>query len=385
MELNNRNIRKIIFIVIIGIVTYWILQNFGIILLFINKLLSILSPFLLGVGIAFILNVLVNVIENKWFKTKNVKKKRNKILEKAKRPFSIILALIILIAVVFFVMFMVIPELITTLKSLATYVPGIAEDIQNWIMQLINDNPQISEMITNINFDWNSIGQKTMEVLQDWGKGILSSSLNIIVSISQGITNFVIALIFAIYIVAQKEKLGAQITKLMRAYLNENLVNKILRTVDVTNSTFTKFITGQVTEAFILGVLCFIGMLILRMPYALTISVLIGFTALIPIFGAFIGAGIGFVLIAVQNPLLAFGFIAYIIILQQIEGNVIYPKVVGTSVGLPGIWVLVAVTVGGAFWGIVGIAISVPLASILYALHRENVENSIKEKQKIEE
>ena len=170
-----------------------------------------------------------------------------------------------------------------------------------------------------------------------------------------------------------------QFRKIMQAYMKPELMEKTLKIFKVTNSAFTKFITGQVTEACILGFLCFLGMVVLGMPYALTIAVLIGFTALIPIFGAFIGAGIGALLIAVQSPMLALGFIVFIIILQQIEGNIIYPKVVGNSVGLPGIWVMVAVTVGGSLWGITGIAVSVPIASILYALLREDVNNRILE------
>lgn len=383
MQLDKKNTRKIILIVVIGVILYWALQNLGIIWTAIGTLMNILSPFILGIGIAFVLNVVVNIVEKKWLKDR--KKKRNKVLEKIKRPLSILLSLLILVAIIFFVMFMVIPELITTIKSITTYIPGIAEDLQNWTFDMINTYPQINDVIANINFDWNSIDEQTMQLLQTWAGNILSSSVNILISISSGIANFIIALIFAIYILLQKEKLGEQFKKLMKAYMPEKLMNKTLKICEVTNSVFTKFITGQVTEAFILGFLCFIGMLIFRMPYALTISVLIGFTALIPIFGAFIGAAIGFLLIAVQNPMLAIGFIIFIIILQQIEGNIIYPKVVGNSVGLPGIWVLVAVTVGAALWGIPGIAISVPLASIIYALIRESVDNRLNEKKEKEE
>ena len=382
MHLDKENTKKVILVVAIGVLLYWALQNLGLIWSAISSLMSILSPFILGIGIAFVLNVVVNIIENKWLKGK--KKKRNKVLEKIKRPLSILLSLLILIAIIFFVMFMVIPELISTIKSITTYIPDIAQDLQSWTFEMINTYPQINDVISNINFDWNNIDEQTMQLLQSWAGNILSSSVNILISISSGVANFVIALIFAIYILLQKEKLSEQLKKIMKAYMPEELMNKTIKIGNVTNSVFTKFITGQVTEAFILGFLCFLGMLILRMPYALTISVLIGFTALIPIFGAFIGAAIGFLLISVQNPMLAIGFIIFIIILQQIEGNIIYPKVVGSSVGLPGIWVLVAVTVGGALWGIPGIAISVPLASIIYALLRESVDNRLNEKAKKE-
>lgn len=376
MKLDKENTKKIIFIVFIGVLIYWLLQNLGMIFVGIKNILNILNPFILGACIAFVLNVIVNLIEKKWIKNK----KRNKIIARIKRPLSIFLSILILFAVIFFVIFLVIPGLISTIDSISSYIPGIATNVQNWLYDMADKYPEINDMIRNINIDWNNLDDETMKVLQEWAGTILSSSINILISIASGITNFVIGLIFAVYILLQKEKLGYQFKKLMKAYLPNRFNEKVLKICAVSNSAFTKFITGQVTEACILGILCFMGMIIFGMPYALTISVLIGFTALIPIFGAFIGAGIGFILIAVQNPMLAVGFVAYIIVLQQIEGNIIYPKVVGNSVGLPGIWVMVAVTLGGAIWGITGIAVGVPIASILYALIRDSVNNRIEPK-----
>lgn len=375
MNLNKENTKKIIFIIAIGIIIYLGLQNLGLIWGGVQNILKILSPFILGACIAFVLNVIVNLIENKWIKNR----KKNKIIERIKRPVSIFLSMLILFAVIFFVIFLVIPGLISTIDSIKTYIPGIATNVQNWIYDMTDSYPQINDMIRSVNIDWNNLDEETMKLLQTWAGTILSSSINILVSIFSGITKFIIGLIFAVYILLQKEKLGIQFKKIMQAYMKPEIMEKTLKIVRVTNSAFTKFLTGQVTEACILGILCFMGMIIFGMPYALTISVLIGFTALIPIFGAFIGAGVGALLIAVQNPMLALGFIVYIIILQQIEGNIIYPKVVGNSVGLPGIWVMVAVTLGGALWGITGIAVSVPIASILYALIKENVNNKIVE------
>ena len=377
MNLDKENTKKIILIVAIGIIIYLGLQNLSNILGFFQGLLKILNPFILGACMAFVLNVGVNLIENKWIKNK----KKNKVIKRIKRPLSIFLAILILFAVIFFVIFLVIPGLIDTIDSIKTYIPGIATNVQNWLYDITNQYPQINDTIKNINIDWNNLDDETMKLLQNWAGTILSSSINILASIFSGVTNFIIGLIFAVYILLQKEKLGMQFKKIMQAYMKPELMEKTLKIFKVTNSAFTKFITGQVTEACILGFLCFLGMVVLGMPYALTIAVLIGFTALIPIFGAFIGAGIGALLIAVQSPMLALGFIVFIIILQQIEGNIIYPKVVGNSVGLPGIWVMVAVTVGGSLWGITGIAVSVPIASILYALLREDVNNKILEQE----
>ena len=375
MNLDKENTKKIILIVAIGIIIYLGLQNLSNILGSFQGLLKILNPFILGACMAFVLNVVVNLIETKWIKNK----KKNKIIRRIKRPLSIFLAMLILFAVIFFVIFLVIPGLIDTIDSIKTYIPGIATNVQNWLYDMTNQYPQINDTIKNINIDWNNLDDETMKLLQSWAGTILSSSINILAAIFSGVANLVRGLIFAVYILLQKEKLGMQFRKIMQAYMKPELMEKTLKIFKVTNSAFTKFITGQVTEACILGFLCFLGMVVLGMPYALTIAVLIGFTALIPIFGAFIGAGIGALLIAVQSPMLALGFIVFIIILQQIEGNIIYPKVVGNSVGLPGIWVMVAVTVGGSLWGITGIAVSVPIASILYALLREDVNNRILE------
>ena len=293
MKLDKENTKKIIFIVFIGILIYWGLQNLGLIFGGVNSIFSILKPFILGACIAFVLNVIVSLIENKWLKNK----KKNKVLAKIKRPLAIFLSMLILFAVIFFVIFLVIPGLISTIDSISSYIPGIATDVQNWLYDMLDKYPEINNTIKNINIDWNNIDEETMKLLQTWAGNILSSSISILGSIATGVTNFVIGLIFAVYILLQKEKLGYQFKKLMKAYLPSKLNEKVLKICNVSNSAFTKFITGQVTEACILGILCFIGMIIFGMPYALTISVLIGFTALIPIVGAIIGTVIGAILI----------------------------------------------------------------------------------------
>ena len=293
MDLNRENIRKIIYIITVGIIIYLGLQNITSILGAVSSVLNVLNPFIFGACLAFVLNVGVNLIEKKWIKNK----KKKKIIAKIKRPISIFLTILIMFALIFFVIFLVIPELINTINSLITYIPGIAESVQDWIKDLSEKYPQINNTIKNINFDLNNLNEETMKLLQTSAKTILTSSIGVLTSVFSGITNFVISLIFAIYILLQKEKLGEQFTKLIKAYIKPEISEKIFKIFSVSNSAFTKFITGQVTEACILGMLCFIGMLILRMPYALTISVFIAFTALIPIFGAFIGAIIGFILI----------------------------------------------------------------------------------------
>ena len=194
---------------------------------------------------AFVLNVVVNLIETKWIKNK----KKNKIIRRIKRPLSIFLAMLILFAVIFFVIFLVIPGLIDTIDSIKTYIPGIATNVQNWLYDMTNQYPQINDTIKNINIDWNNLDDETMKLLQSWAGTILSSSINILAAIFSGVANLVIGLIFAVYILLQKEKLGMQFRKIMQAYMKPELMEKTLKIFKVTNSAFTKFITGQVTEA----------------------------------------------------------------------------------------------------------------------------------------
>ena len=210
----------------------------------------------------------------------------------------------------------------------------------------------------------------------------MKTSLGVASTVAGTITSLVLGIVFAIYILLKKEDLRRQIKKVMRAYLPEKKEKKIIEISELSNKIFGNFITGQCLEAVIIGVLCFIGMLLLNIPYASTISVLVGFTALIPVFGAFIGTIVGAFLILMVSPTKAIIFIIFILILQQLEGNLIYPKVVGKSVGLPGIWVLVAVTIGASVYGILGMLISVPLCSILYSIIRTNVNDKIDQKNK---
>ena len=209
---------------------------------------------------------------------------------------------------------------------------------------------------------------------------MLSSTVSVASSVIGGVVNFILAFTFSIYVVHQKERLGSQAKRLLYAYLPEARSDRIIEILSLSHKTFSNFITGQFTEAIILGALCFVGMSIFRFPYALMISVLVGFTALIPIVGAFIGTIVGALLIVTVSPIQALWFILFILVLQQIEGNLIYPRVVGTSVGLPGIWVLVAVTAGGSLYGIVGMLFSVPVSSVLYCLLRETVRRRVKER-----
>ncbi|MEG0026299.1 MAG: AI-2E family transporter [Bacilli bacterium] len=372
MNLTKKQIKTILFFIAFAIILFVSLQHLNIVLDILLFILILFMPFILGICIAFVLNVLLKIIENKLFKKLTLK--NGKIWSKIKRPIALLLSLIIVFGFVIFLLVLIIPELKNAVTIFIDNIPIYQEkviDLANKL-NLSNDTIQI------IKNGWENLTDSLFSFLKNNSKDFIQMTLGITTSIVSGIMNFILGLVFAIYMLADKEKLIKQTKKLLYALLPKKKVEKVLYVTTVSNRVFSKFITGQVTEAVIIGLLCFIGMLILHLPYASTISVLVGFTALIPVFGAFIGTAIGAILIFVVDPLGALIFITYIIILQQFEGNLIYPKVVGSSVGLPGIWVMLAVIIGGSLYGIVGMLLSVPICSILYVLLAKKVNEKLK-------
>lgn len=380
-EFNNKTIKYVVAAAVFIILFAWGINNTDKISTVFSGISSILSPFITGSCFAFLINVLMRPME-KFFDI-IFKKGNAKLRNKARRPVCLILSTLLIIGLLFALLFMIIPEFIKALQNLAKSVPDYINQVEIWIDKLevfaANHGITLPEMTIN--------SAKILNTVKDFinnGK-LVDKTLNFTGTLVSGLVNIIVAIAFSLYLLAQKEKLGAQIKKLMQAFLpKKNDVNRIVSLVEIVDRTFTNFITGQLTEAVIIGVLCFIGMLIFRMPYAAVISVLVGFTALIPVFGAFIGTAIGAFLILFDDPMKAVWFVVFIIILQQLEGNFIYPKVVGKSVGLPGIWVLVAVTVGGTVGGVAGIIVSVPACAVLYSLLSYLINVRLKRKEELE-
>lgn len=359
------------------ILFYWGLNNTDKISTLLGGFMTVIEPFILGFCIAFVINVLMRPLEKLW--SKIFKKKSAGISQKLRRPVCLILSTVIMVGIVFALLFMVIPEFKNTFDTLAKSVPQYITKIEGWLAAAVAFAESHGFTIPEFSFNAEKIMNVLGNALND--SGIVDKTLNITGSIVSGIVNFVIAFAFSFYILAQKEKLSAASKKTLYAFFKEEKVNRFLNIIKLTDQTFTNFLTGQLLEAVIIGVLCFIGMLIFRMPYAAVISVLVGTTALIPVFGAFIGTAIGAFLILFVSPIKAIWFVVFIVVLQQLEGNLIYPKVVGKSVGLPGILVLTAVTVGGNLMGVIGILISVPACAVLYTLLRQTVGNRLKAKK----
>lgn len=337
------------------------------------RILQLLFPFLLGAAIAFILNVPMRFIERKLLP------KRESGL---KRPFSLIMAILFVSFILGIVMFLVLPQLTDTLISLGDSVPAFFTRTKDNAERLFIEHPDIVNYINSIEIDWKSTLEKMAEFITTGAGNVLSSTVTAAMSIASGITTFGIAFIFAVYILLQKENLSRQFKKMFYAYFPVKAVDEFIRVCSLAEHTFSKFLTGQCTEASILGFMFFITLTILKLPYALLIGVLIAFTALIPIFGAFIGCAVGIFLTLMISPVQALWFTIVFFILQQLEGNLIYPHVVGNSVGLPSIWVLAAVSLGGSMMGIVGMLIFIPFCSVCYALLKEDVNKNIERKRK---
>ena len=378
MKLDKETMKKLRELILFTIIILIALANYPLIFQAIRFVFGIIFPFLLGGAIAFVLNVPMSFFEELIFRNKYLKDK--KVAKKLARPISLILTIAVVIGVVVLVMFVVIPELGKTLLSLGLTIRTFIPEAQRFLEELFTDNPEIQTWLDNLNLDPERMINSAMTFLQNGAGNVLDSTVSAIGSIVSGVTTFVIAFVFACYILLQKEKLRVQVRKVMYAFLSEKQVEWCLEVSSLTAKSFSNFLTGQCVEAMILGMMFFIAMTIFNMPYAMLVGVLVAFTALIPIFGAFIGCVIGAFLILMVDPLQALGFIIMFLILQQIEGNLIYPKVVGSSVGLPSIWVLAAVTIGGSLMGVVGMLIFIPIVSVVYNLFRASVYKRLRKK-----
>lgn len=368
MELNDSTIKKLRWLIVFAVVAVVAGFNYRSLFGFAIKLFGFLTPLLFGGVMAFIFNVPMQRIE----KILPLKKE-----SKALRPISLCLSIIFVVGIVVLVIFVVMPQVFDTLVSLQNSIPAFLTGVKAEAELLFAQFPEMADYINSIQIDWKSFLDRVVEFLTTGAGTVLSSTVSAAMSIISGVTTFFIGFVFAIYILLQKETLSRQFKKLMRAFLPEPVTDRALEILHLIHETFSSFFAGQCLEAVILGSMFFIVLSIFQLPYALLIGVLIAFTALIPLFGAFIGCAIGAFLMLMVEPLNALVFLIIFFVLQQIEGNLIYPHVVGNSVGLPSIWVLVAVTIGGSTMGIVGMLVFIPVCSVLYTLLREAVNKRL--------
>lgn len=366
-SITKRYAKWIIGVAVILIVIYLGLANITDVSSAATWVAKLFTPLTVGFFMALILNVPMRFFESfMWPKAKR------KFPQKIRRPLAFTLSLVLILGILAGVIILVVPELINALKMIASSSMGFINE-----MAQLNKTEAITQLpfgsiLAKIN--WSEIANNVEQWIKDQSGTIVNGAMDTVVSLVGGIVDFVFAVIFSIYILFSKEKLKAQAARLIRAWLPEKGGNYIIHTCDVANGVFRNFVAGQTIEAIILGSLCALGMVILRIPYAPMVSALVGVMSLIPVVGAFIGGGVGAFMIFTESPVKALVFVVFIIVLQQLEGNLIYPKVVGSQVQLPAIWVLAAVTVGGAVAGPTGILLGIPLVSTAYILIREATE-----------
>ena len=381
MDLSKMSIKKIRELIVFTALLVVALWKFDVVLGVLKTIWDIIFPFVLGGAIAFLTNVPMSFLEKKIFEKV---KKKNKIVRKLERPISLILTILLVVGVIALVMFGVIPQLTRTMGTLVTSINDFIPQMQSWIGEFFHNNQEIMNLVDQIEFDPDQAIKWGISLLGNGAGNMMNTTMSAVGSIVSGVATFFIAFSFACYILFQKEKLHVQIRKVFFAFLPRQKADDFLKVCSLTYRTFANFLAGQCLEAVILGSMFVVTLSILKMPYALLIGILIAFTALIPIFGAFIGCAVGSFLIFMVNPQQAILFVIVFLVLQQIEGNLIYPHVVGESVGLPSIWVLAAVTIGGNLMGIVGMLVFIPLLSVLYTIFREFVYLRLK-KQNIKQ
>ena len=378
MELNNETMKKIKSLIIFTAVIIACLWKYEDVLRIFRFVFHVTLPFILGGAIAFVLNVPMNFVERHLFTPEKVSK--GSLSGRLARPVSMLIVIFSVFGVVALVMFVVIPQLAETFANLGQSIQAFIPQVQKWALDISHGNREIMEWVNDLEFDWDRIMSTGIDFLGNGAGSLLDSTITAAKSIVSSVTTFFIAFVFAVYILLQKEKLSIQVKKVLYAFVRKGRAEAALEVLSLTYNTFSSFLTRQCVEAIILGAMFVVTMWIFRLPYALLVGILIAFTALIPIFGAFIGCIVGAFLIFMVEPVKALIFIAVFLVLQQIEGNLIYPHVVGNSVGLPSIWVLAAVSVGGSLMGVVGMLIFIPIVSVVYALFREVVYLKLKKR-----
>ena len=346
----------------------------------ISKIYSVFSPVIAALCIAFVLNVLLTALETKIFSFLDNAKK--KFVKKLKRPICLVLTYLIALGIISLLILVIIPDIIDTITYLAEKLPSFVVSARDWAENLLQKFNLAQEGLPEIKIDWSAVAKTITDWLSGYSGKIVGDAVGITTSVFSGFFDTIFSFVISVYVLAQKERIGRFVKHLINAFIPEKATKVIYHISSRTHESFSRFIGGQLTESLILGTLCFIGMLIFGMPNALVISVLICVTSLVPVVGALVGVIIGFLLIVISSPIKAVFFVLFIIILQQIEGNLIYPKVVGKAVGLPGIIVVSAVLVGGNIGGVLGALLAVPTSAVIFILLKEAIE--IRQKKKIE-
>ncbi|MBP8865115.1 MAG: AI-2E family transporter [Acetobacterium sp.] len=388
--MTDKTFRNYFFLITFGICLLVGLLNIKYLVGYLGLFMNIITPILIGLGVAFILNIPMSFIENHFLafmnRFKNKKRrfvKKNRDINKGKRMIAIALTFIFVIGILAGLITFVIPQVSESVDTLMVKLPGYVDSFNALVDEALAFFNLPSTLWTDINIEWETLMEQFGSLLLSSVPEIFNATKNITV----GFFNVIMGIVISIYLLADKENLLALKDKLIYAYIRKDRADFIQDVSVTANQVFHGFIAGQITEAFILGTLCTVGLAILQIPYALLIGVLVGMTSVIPVFGAFLGAvPSGFILLVV-NPIYCLIFVIYIIALQQVESNVIYPRVVGGSIGLSGLWVLVGMIIGGSLFGFLGIILGIPSFAVFYAVFRkitnERIEKMTAEQEEL--
>lgn len=382
MELSKKNVKIILGIITFGILLFSATQHLSAVGTFLGAVLKIVAPLIVGFCLAFILNIIMTLLEDKVWVFMGKSKKA--FVRKMKRPVSLLSTIILMLGFIILLLFIIIPALKDSIDLMVAKVPGYYESVVGWIDSMVKKfGLDIStQALHNPKFTINDIVAMVEKVFTFEATGdILNTTVGVTSSVISGVANFALGFIIAIYILAEKEKIGKFTRRVLDAALPDKVTEKIYNISNVAASSFSSFITGQFTDALLLGVMCFIGSSILRIPNAAVVSVIIGISAIIPVIGPIVGEAISVLILLMENPIKALVFLIFILILQVIDNNFIYPKIVGKSVGLPGILVFIAVVLGGNLGGIMGVLLGVPTAAALYALCVEWLKSKSEQKR----
>ena len=375
LHIDKKMMHRIFGLIAGAIVFAWLVLDTARATILFNRVWSLFAPFVAGAAIAFVFNVPMRAIETQLV---DIRKSG------LRRGLAIILTILCLVLIIMFAFELLIPQIRLTLASLSEKIPAFIDRTSNELMLLMQENPDLGVWIQETfhleSLNWSTILTNILSWLANQVTTLMGGAVNVIGSVTSGLVNAVISIVFALYALGRKEILAGQGRRILYSLLSERRADELIRVFRLTNVTFSNFISGQCLEAVILGCLFAVVMAILKLPYIPLVSVIIAITALIPVVGAFVGCIVGAFFILVNDPIQALTFIAMFLILQQLEGNIIYPKVVGTSIGLPGMWVLLAVTIGGELMGVAGMLVMIPLVSVLYTLGREFTNSRLEER-----
>lgn len=384
MKIDRKNVRTILLIITFAVLLYTAAQNLASVYGAVRTVWRVFGVVITGLAMAFVLNVPLKLFENRVFY--GMSEDRRPLVRKLRRPVSLVFALVVSLGLIGILIAVVLPQLTATVAEVAARLPEYISSAVNWLNDFLAGFGIEIESLKNFTVDWEKVFSELTTYLKEGsanveGSTVVDTVTGVGTSVVSTVMNTFLGLVVAVYILAQKERIGRFTRRCIDAFLPQKAASGLARIASMASETFSNFVAGQLADSCILGILCYICMRIFRFPYPEVISVVIGVTSLVPMVGSFIGEVIGALLILIVSPLKALLFVVMVLAIQQVDGAFIYPRIVGRSVGLPGVAVFCAVIVGGNVAGVIGAMIGVPVCALIYALLREAVDARLRRRE----